>query len=281
MSQRPAGARIGADMADAFIGLGSNVGDRVALLSRAIGEMADLPETHVVAYSHAFESVPWGVEGQPNFLNAVARLRTDLRADQLLDFLREIEDRLGRTRDVEYGPRTIDLDILLFGDEEWETEALTIPHPRMAERDFVITPLLAIAPDALWPEGTPVTRDAVRVGEVLRDLGPIPDPGVAEGAPVAADDWETVSSGVSMPPDMGLRFKQLVLEQAGIPFAWDPYPPDQEFEPFGLSVPVRLKVPSQFAARARVLITQAEEAPLSEESPILGPDDSETGSPGL
>jgi 2-amino-4-hydroxy-6-hydroxymethyldihydropteridine diphosphokinase len=150
-------------MTDVFVGLGSNMGDRVALMSRAIGELAHLPETHVVGYSHAYDSEPWGVTDQPNFVNAVAWLRTDLLADQLLEFLHDIEDRLGRTREVPNGPRTIDLDILLFGDEEWETDALTIPHPRMAERDFVITPLLEVAPDVLWPEGTPVTRDAVRV----------------------------------------------------------------------------------------------------------------------
>jgi 2-amino-4-hydroxy-6-hydroxymethyldihydropteridine diphosphokinase len=261
-------------MADVFVGLGSNLGNRVGLLSQAIGAIADLPETHVVDYSHAYESAPWGVGDQPLFVNAVAWLRTDLRADRLLEYLQEIEARLGRTREVEHGPRTIDLDILLFGEDEWDTENLTVPHPRMAERDFVITPLLEVAPDVLWPEGTPVTRDAVRGGEVLRDLGPIPDPGIADGMPVVADDWETIGSGVTMPPDMGLRFKQLVLEQAGIPFSWDPYPPDQEFEPFGLSMPVKLKVPAEFASRARTLVAQAEQAePIGEEPGDFGPED--------
>jgi 2-amino-4-hydroxy-6-hydroxymethyldihydropteridine diphosphokinase len=261
-------------MTDAIVGLGSNIGDRVAYLSRALGEMAELPESHLVAYSHAYESAPWGVEEQPEFLNAVAVLRTELRADQLLEALQGIEDELGRIRDVPNGPRTIDLDILLFGDEEWSTEILTIPHPRMAERDFVITPLLEVAPDATWPDGAPVTRDAVHVGAVLADVGPIPDPGIREGSPVAAEEWETVASGLTVPPDMSLGFKKLVLEQAGIPFAWDPYSPDEEFEPFGLAMPVRLKVPAELAARARLLISQAEEAPhIEEETSAEGAED--------
>ena len=263
-------------MTDVFVGLGSNLGNRVALLSQAIGAMADLPETHVVDYSHAYESKPWGVEDQPLFVNAVAWLRTDLRADQLLEQLQEIETRLGRTHEKENGPRTMDLDILLFGEEESQTDDLVIPHPRMAERDFVITPLLEIAPDVLWPEGTPVTRDAVRVGEVLRDLGPIPDAGVAEGVPVHAGEWETVGSGVTMPPDLGLGFKQMVLEQAGIPFAWDPYPPSDEYQPFGLPMPVSLKVPAEFAARARTLIAQAEQAPMEDEPMDFGPEEPES-----
>ena len=248
-------------MTDALVGLGSNVGHRMRYLSRSIHEMADLPETNVVDVSRAYETEPWGLEDQPPFANAVVWLRTGLRADQLMESLVEIENRLGRTRDVPNGPRTIDLDILLFGDEEWNSEELVIPHPRMAERDFVITPLLEVAPDATWPDGTPVTRDSVRVGMVIRDLGAIPDPGLAEGTPIMTDDWVAIAEGVTVPPDMGLRFKQLVLEQAHIPFTWDPYPPDEEFEPFGLSMPVRLRVPAEFEQRAKTLLREAESAP--------------------
>ncbi len=130
----------------------------------------------------------------------------------------------------------------------------------MAERDFVITPLLEIAPDATWPDGSPVTGDAVAVGKIIRDLGPIPDAGLAEGAPITTDDWVVVAEGVTVPLDMGLRFKEMVLEQAQIPYTWEPYAPDQETHPFGMSMPVSLRVPAEFAEKARTVIAEAEQA---------------------
>ena len=262
-------------MTDVLVGLGSNMGHRMRHLSRAVHEIADLPNTDVVRVSHAYETEPWGTDSPEPFANAVALVTTTWRADQLMDAFREIEDRMGRARDTEVpnGPRPIDLDILLFGDEEWETPELTIPHPRMAERDFVITPLLEVEPEATWPDGTLVTADEVSVGKVLGDLGPIPDPGLAEGQPITTDEWVVVAEGVTVPPDMGLRFKQLVLEQAHIPFTWDPYPPDEEFEPFGLSQPVRLRVPVGYEERAVTLIAEAQAAPEMEESGEGGPGD--------
>lgn len=252
-------------MTDVFIALGSNLGHRIRYLSRALHEIADLPDTNVIEVSRAYESEPWGVEDQPPFANAVALVRTTFRADQLLESLLQIEDRLGRTRETPHGPRTIDLDILLFGDEEWDTPELVVPHPRMAVRDFVITPLLEIAPDATWPDGSPITRERVSVGRITQDLGPIPDPGLAEGQPITTEDWVTIAEGASTPPDMGLRFKEMVLEQAHIPFTWDPQPPDAEYQPFGLAIPIRLRVPAGHEARARELLAQAEEAPVLEE----------------
>ena len=133
-------------MNDAFIGLGSNLGAPVANLRSAALALDELPGTEVVFASHVYESEPWGVADQPPFANAVVWVRTRLRADQLLDALKEIEERLGRRPGERFGPRVIDLDLLLLGDEEWETEELVVPHPRMAERDFVLTPLLTIAP---------------------------------------------------------------------------------------------------------------------------------------
>ncbi len=248
-------------MTDVYVGLGSNTGHRMRYLSRAVHEIADLDGANVEKVSHAYESEPWGAEGQEPYANAVALVSTTFRADQLLSALIEIENRLGRTRDVPNGPRTIDLDILLFGDEEWNAPDLIIPHPRMAERDFVITPLLEIAPDAKWPDGSSVTGDLVSVGKVIGDLGPIPDPGLAEGAPIMTEDWIVVAEGVTVPPDMGLRFKEMVLEQAQVPYTWDPYPPEQESHPFGMSIPVRLRVPAEYEQKARTVIAEAEQAP--------------------
>jgi 2-amino-4-hydroxy-6-hydroxymethyldihydropteridine diphosphokinase len=262
-------------MTDVLVGLGSNMGHRLRHLSRAVHEIADLPNTDVVKVSHAYESEPWGLEEQEPFANAVALVTTTFRADQLLAAFQEIEERMGRERDVPNGPRPIDLDILLFGDEEWNTPGLTIPHPRMAERDFVMTPLLEVDPEAKWPDGKSVTRDEVSVGAVLGDLGPIPDPGLAEGQPITTDEWVVIAEGVTMPPDMGLRFKQLVLEQAQIPYTWDPFSPDNESESFGLSQPVRLRVPVGYEEKAIAVISEAEAAPEVEEAGEIGSGDDE------
>lgn len=254
-------------MTDVYVGLGSNMGHRIRHLSRAVHEIAEIDGADVVRVSRAYESEPWGVEDQEPFANAVALVTTTFRADQFMNALTEIENRMGRTRDVPNGPRPIDLDILLFGDEEWDLPELTIPHAHMAERDFVITPLLELAPNASWPDGSPVTADAVSVGRVIGDLGPIPDPGLAEGMPITTDDWVVIADGVTVPLDMGLRFKEMVLEQAQIPYTWDPYAPEQETHPFGMSQPLKLRVPAEFEEKARTVIADAENAaPVMEEA---------------
>lgn len=161
-------------MIDAYIGLGSNLGDRTANVAEGLAELAGLPDTQLVAVSHAYESEPWGLESQDPFVNAVAHIRTNLFADQLLALLKDAEERQGRRPTTRFGPRTLDLDILLFGDEEWDSDALTIPHPRMAERDFVIRPLLEIAPELRYPNGDFVTDVTAKQGKVIADLGPIP-----------------------------------------------------------------------------------------------------------
>ena len=162
-------------MEEAFVGLGSNQGAPVANLREAVLALDGLPGTDVLCVSHVYESEPWGVSGQPPFANAVVQVRTRLRADQLLGHMKDIEERLGRTPGARYGPRPIDLDLLLFGDEEWRTDDLVVPHPHMAERDFVLTPLLSIAPHALWPDGTPVRKGGRLVGRVRADHGRLPD----------------------------------------------------------------------------------------------------------
>jgi 2-amino-4-hydroxy-6-hydroxymethyldihydropteridine diphosphokinase len=159
---------------EVFIGLGSNLGDRVANIAASLRALADSPGVHVLAVSRVYESEPWGLAGQPRFANAVARLDVRGEADAFLVLLHDIETRLGRVREERFGPRVIDLDLLLFGDEEWDSPELTLPHPRMLERDFVVTPLLEIAPQATLPDGSAVTRRQAVAGPVTRDMGPVP-----------------------------------------------------------------------------------------------------------
>jgi 2-amino-4-hydroxy-6-hydroxymethyldihydropteridine diphosphokinase len=150
----------------AFIGLGSNLGDRVASLQGGLDALAALPGVRVLAASGVYESEPWGVTDQPAFANAVALLEVTMGPDDLLAACKRIEAEAGRVSGVRYGPRPLDLDILLFGDETVMRPDLTVPHPRMLERDFVVTPLLEIAPDATLPDGTWVTCDGASAGHV-------------------------------------------------------------------------------------------------------------------
>lgn len=162
-------------MKDVFIGLGSNLGDREENIARALEVIVRLPETRLIAVSEIVETEPWGIEDQPLFANAVARFATSMTARAMLRALKNIEAELGRVPGRRNGPRVIDLDILLFGDEVWETEDLTIPHPRLGERDFALTPLLEIAPAATWPDGTPLLeRGRATEGRIVRRLGPAP-----------------------------------------------------------------------------------------------------------
>lgn len=161
-------------MTVSYIALGSNLGDRVWNMAAALRELSADAGIHVLDVSRAVESEPWGVEAQPAFANAVARVDVHGQADAFLQLLKDVEVRLGRVAGERFGPRMIDLDILLFGDEEWDSAALTIPHLRMLERDFVVTPLLEIAPDITLPDGTPVDASRAVLGRVTGDLGPIP-----------------------------------------------------------------------------------------------------------
>jgi 2-amino-4-hydroxy-6-hydroxymethyldihydropteridine diphosphokinase len=136
-------------MAIAYIGLGSNLGDRAAHLHAALDRLAALGT--VEAVSPFQETEPVGHVEQPRFLNAAARLRTTRPPDELLRGLLSIERALGRVRTVRWGPRTIDLDLLLYDDLVRDEPGLTLPHPRLHERRFVLEPLAAIAPDAVHP----------------------------------------------------------------------------------------------------------------------------------
>ena len=141
----------------AFVGIGSNLGDREATVRRAL-EL--LEELGAVRASSIRETDPVGITDQPKFLNAVAEIETHLTARQLLDRLLAIELELGRDRAgaVRWGPRTIDLDLLLYGDETIDEPGLTVPHPRLAERDFVLEPLHELDPELALPDGRRITE---------------------------------------------------------------------------------------------------------------------------
>jgi 2-amino-4-hydroxy-6-hydroxymethyldihydropteridine diphosphokinase len=135
-----------------YIGLGANLGDRGLALLRAVGELGGITDTRVTALSHFYESEPVGGVAQPNFYNAAARLTTGLTAPELLETLKRIEvEVFGRVPSAKWGPRSMDLDLLLFGDQILTGARLTLPHPRLAERRFVLTPLADIAPDLIHP----------------------------------------------------------------------------------------------------------------------------------
>ena len=141
-------------MTRAYVGLGSNLGDREGTMRRAIELLGD----EVVAISTFRETDPVGFEDQPRFLNAAVALETDLGPRELLDRLLAIERELGRTRDgPRYGPRTIDLDLLLYGDEVVYEPGLRVPHPRVAERRFVLEPLFELDPDLVVSGVGPVS----------------------------------------------------------------------------------------------------------------------------
>jgi len=131
----------------AYVGLGSNLGDRGAMLSRALELLGNDADLELVATSTVRETEPVGLREQPPFLNAAAAIETELSARLLLDRLLEIERRLGRVREgPRFGPRTIDLDLLLLGDQVVDEPGLCVPHPRIAERRFVLEPLHELDP---------------------------------------------------------------------------------------------------------------------------------------
>jgi len=151
------------DPVDAYIGLGSNLGDPQARLAAAMAALGRLPQSTLEAVSRVYRTAPVGLLEQPDFLNAVARLRTSLAPRALLEALLAIEQDQGRMRSTPNGPRTLDLDLLLHGEACIEEPGLTVPHPRMTERAFVMVPLAELAPG--MPIGTGET-----VSEIARKL---------------------------------------------------------------------------------------------------------------
>ena len=135
----------------AYIGLGSNLGNRQEHLQDALSRLGKLPTIEVAQVSSLYETDPIGVTDQPEFLNAVAEIRTSLTALELLDVLLNLENTLGRVRTIRWGPRVIDLDLLLYGQQQIDLPTLTVPHPRLHERAFVLVPLVEIAPQVVLP----------------------------------------------------------------------------------------------------------------------------------
>ena len=135
----------------AFIGLGSNLEDPAHQLRSAIDALAQLPLTRVLRHSRLFRTPPWGREDQPSFVNAVAELDTGLGANDLLRGLQQIEQCAGRDRVLKWGPRTLDLDLLLYADQRISDGILQVPHRHMHERAFVLVPLAELAPALVIP----------------------------------------------------------------------------------------------------------------------------------
>lgn len=153
---------------DAYIGLGSNLRDPEAQLAAATAALGRLPHSTLEAVSRVYRTAPVGLLEQPDFLNAVARLRTTLSPRALLEALLAIEQWQGRTRDVPNGPRTLDLDLLLYGDAHIDEPGLTVPHPRMTDRAFVMVPLSELAPGLRLVAGDTVSEIAQRLRQQQR-----------------------------------------------------------------------------------------------------------------
>jgi 2-amino-4-hydroxy-6-hydroxymethyldihydropteridine diphosphokinase len=135
----------------AYVGMGANLGDPAAQVRAAIAALASLPRTRLAGASSLYRTAPVGYADQPDFVNAVAALDTELPPHELLEALQAIERGAGRSRSFRNAPRTLDLDLLLYGDATLDGPALSVPHPRMHERAFVLAPLVEIAPGIAIP----------------------------------------------------------------------------------------------------------------------------------
>jgi 2-amino-4-hydroxy-6-hydroxymethyldihydropteridine diphosphokinase len=153
-------------MTRAHVALGSNLGDRMATLDAAVRALDADERTHVMAVSRVYESKPVGGPEQGPYLNAVAVLETDRDPHSLLDLLLLTEDRLGRVRAERWGPRTADLDLILYDGPPVSSPDLTVPHPRARERAFVLVPLMEVDPYASFPDGETAAEALVRLGPV-------------------------------------------------------------------------------------------------------------------
>ena len=163
-----------------YLGLGSNLGNRLAALTEALGLLDAAPGLTLTACSSVYETAPWGVAEQPAFLNLAAGLATTLTPEELLAACQEVEHRVGRTPSYRWGPRVIDVDILLYGDAAISRDEpdLQIPHPRLRERAFALAPLGEIA------GGVGVPPEGATVGELLKEVAGLEGVKRWGGAPV-------------------------------------------------------------------------------------------------
>lgn len=146
---------------EAYLGLGSNIGDKALYLRQAVEEIGRLKETEILALSSIYITKPWGKTDQEDFFNQVICIKTGLSPQDLLKSLQNIEINMGRERTQKWGPRIIDIDILLYGDEVIHTEELVVPHPYMKQRLFVLVPLEEINKNVIFPD------DGTHIQEVL------------------------------------------------------------------------------------------------------------------
>lgn len=167
-----------------FVGLGANLADPERQLALAVSTLVGFPEIRLTAVSPVYRSAPLGPPGQPDYLNAVAELETTLAPLELLDVLQAAETRQGRQRGERWGPRTIDLDILLYGDQRIELPRLQVPHPQLARRNFVLQPLCDLCgSDYVLPDGVVLGTLVARCegGELTRTAITLdPDRAIAE-----------------------------------------------------------------------------------------------------
>jgi 2-amino-4-hydroxy-6-hydroxymethyldihydropteridine diphosphokinase len=163
----------------AWLGLGSNLGDREGNLRRALESLAAAGDVEVARVSSVYETAPVGMTEQPDFLNLVAGVRTALGPHALLRRCLAVEDALGRVREERWGPRLIDVDVLLYEDEVSDTEELVLPHPEMLNRAFVLMPLLELEPGLRMPDGSLISDALDALGE--EDLAGVVKWGDTEG----------------------------------------------------------------------------------------------------
>jgi len=167
-------------METAYIGLGSNLDDPRAQVLAALHALAALPRSRVLRHSRLYRSAPWGRRDQPEFINAAAMLQTTLAPRELLDELLAIERNAGRARDgTRWGPRVLDLDVLLYGSRVVDESGLRVPHPHLAERAFVLLPLAEIAPEVQVPGLARVDALLARI-DASACVALEPDPALAE-----------------------------------------------------------------------------------------------------
>lgn len=153
-------------MTRVYIAIGSNLASPLEQVNAALAALAEIPDSQIVAVSPFYRTPPLGPPDQPDYLNAAVALDTDLAPETLLDYTQRIELQQGRERKAHrWGPRTLDLDIMLFGDRQIATPRLTVPHYDMKNRAFMLLPLVHIAPDVCFPDG-------VKVADILANLDP-------------------------------------------------------------------------------------------------------------